>query len=78
MGSLETTSTRAPRSDAACAAALSQVQWPARLQRLDPALLPALPPESEVWLDGGHNVAAGEALAVDAGATVPACVEINQ
>ena len=50
-------------SDAACAAALSQVQWPARLQRLDPALLPALPPESEVWLDGGHNVAAGEALA---------------
>ncbi|WP_339947441.1 folylpolyglutamate synthase/dihydrofolate synthase family protein [uncultured Albimonas sp.] len=50
-------------ADAACAAALERVQWPARLQRLDPAQLPGLPPDSEIWLDGGHNVAAGEALA---------------
>ncbi len=49
--------------DAACAGALSQVRWPARLQRLSAADLPGLPAEAEVWLDGGHNAAAGEALA---------------
>ncbi|MEC9435608.1 MAG: folylpolyglutamate synthase/dihydrofolate synthase family protein [Pseudomonadota bacterium] len=49
--------------DAACAGAMAQVRWPARLQRLDPARLPGLPADAEVWLDGGHNEAAGEALA---------------
>ena len=50
--------------DAACAGGLARVQWPARLQRLDPARLPGLPANAEVWLDGGHNEAAGEALSV--------------
>ena len=39
-------------------------QWPARMQRLKSgALIDAAPAGSEVWLDGGHNPAAGEALA---------------
>ena len=43
-------------------AAVSQAQWPARMQRLSEGPLPALVPEAELWLDGGHNAAAGEAL----------------
>jgi dihydrofolate synthase/folylpolyglutamate synthase len=39
--------------------------WPARLQRLYGGRLRAmLPADWELWLDGGHNPAAGEALAV--------------
>jgi dihydrofolate synthase/folylpolyglutamate synthase len=43
---------------------LRTARWPARLQRLTrgPAV-DALPTGSELWLDGGHNPAAGEALA---------------
>jgi dihydrofolate synthase / folylpolyglutamate synthase len=43
---------------------LRTARWPARLQRLTrgPAV-DALPAGSELWLDGGHNPAAGEALA---------------
>jgi len=45
-------------------AGLARVEWPARLQRLDPERLRArLPAEAEVWLDGGHNPAAGTVLA---------------
>jgi dihydrofolate synthase/folylpolyglutamate synthase len=47
---------------AAQEAAVSQAQWPARMQRLCEGPLPALVPEAELWLDGGHNAAAGEAL----------------
>jgi dihydrofolate synthase/folylpolyglutamate synthase len=43
---------------------LVTVRWPARMQRLDHGLLPGLlAPESELWLDGGHNPAAGRMLA---------------
>ncbi len=43
---------------------LTQVEWPARLQRLHRGPLVArLPKNSELFLDGGHNDAAGEALA---------------
>ena len=43
---------------------LVQVRWPARMQRLDRGPLPSLlNPGSELWLDGGHNPAAGSALA---------------
>ena len=43
---------------------LAQVRWPARMQRLDRGPLPSLlKPGSELWLDGGHNPAAGRALA---------------
>jgi dihydrofolate synthase/folylpolyglutamate synthase len=40
------------------------VNWPARMQRLDAGPLPSLlKPGSELWLDGGHNPAAGQNLA---------------
>jgi len=45
-------------------AAARTAQWPARMQRLKSgALIESAPAGSEVWLDGGHNPAAGEALA---------------
>ena len=38
--------------------------WPGRLQRIELSSLNLLVPESaEIWVDGGHNPAAGEALA---------------
>jgi dihydrofolate synthase/folylpolyglutamate synthase len=50
--------------DAAYAAAATTARWPARMQRLGPGLLTALLPEgAELWLDGGHNPDAGEAVA---------------
>ncbi|MGG7568044.1 bifunctional folylpolyglutamate synthase/dihydrofolate synthase [Rhodovulum sp. DZ06] len=49
--------------EAACAAALTGARWPARMQPIAAADLPGLPADAEVWLDGGHNPAAGEALA---------------
>lgn len=43
---------------------VQQVQWPARLQRLQSGqLTQLLPPDWELWLDGGHNDSAGEVLA---------------
>jgi len=45
-------------------AAMGWAEWPARLQRLATGPLSALlPPGSELWLDGGHNPAAGRAIA---------------
>jgi dihydrofolate synthase/folylpolyglutamate synthase len=50
--------------DGAAARGLKSVQWPARMQRLARGRLAAmLPPGWELWLDGGHNAAAGEAIA---------------
>ncbi len=49
---------------AAMRAGLAGVIWPGRLHRLDPGRLTArLPPGWDLWLDGGHNPAAGRALA---------------
>lgn len=46
---------------------LRQVEWPARLQRLQQGrLLPLVPPGTDLWLDGGHNDSAGEVLAQQA------------
>ena len=42
---------------------LSRAEWPARLQRLEGRLARRLPPDFELWLDGGHNPGAGAALA---------------
>jgi len=42
---------------------MRSVAWPARLQRLSGAYAAMLPPGWELWLDGGHNPGAGEALA---------------
>jgi len=43
---------------------LTSARWPARMQRLDSGPLPSLlRPGAELWLDGGHNPAAANALA---------------
>jgi dihydrofolate synthase/folylpolyglutamate synthase len=44
-------------------AGLADAEWPARLQRLHGRLARLLPPDWEVWLDGGHNPGAGVVLA---------------
>ena len=45
-------------------AGLTNAEWPARMQKLTHGpLIDALPKGAELWLDGGHNAAAGEALA---------------
>jgi dihydrofolate synthase/folylpolyglutamate synthase len=49
---------------AAFEAGMTRVEWPARMQRLSQGRLSALlPPESELWLDGGHNTDGGRAIA---------------
>jgi dihydrofolate synthase/folylpolyglutamate synthase len=52
--------------EAACTAGLTQAVWPARMQRLRSGPLANLANASgaELWLDGGHNPAAGAALAL--------------
>ena len=49
-------------SEEHCAAAMQNAQWPARMERLRGGALVSLVPDAEVWLDGGHNEAAGVAL----------------
>ncbi|RVT82150.1 bifunctional folylpolyglutamate synthase/dihydrofolate synthase [Rhodobacteraceae bacterium CCMM004] len=49
--------------DDACAAAVARAEWPARMQRLRLGPLVEAAGEAELWLDGGHNPAAGAALA---------------
>ena len=51
------------RDEAACEAAVSRAFWPARMQRLRQGPLVDLAPKVELWLDGGHNPAGGEAVA---------------
>jgi dihydrofolate synthase/folylpolyglutamate synthase len=53
--------------DAAIAEGLTNATWPGRLQRLRQGpLVELLPKGWELWLDGGHNAAAGEVLAAAA------------
>lgn len=47
----------------AVAAGIGAAEWPARMQRLRSRLAAGLPTSWELWLDGGHNPAAGIALA---------------
>ena len=50
--------------EAAIAKGLRTVEWPARMQRLISGPLPdLLGTDTELWLDGGHNPAAGDMLA---------------
>ncbi|WP_170582719.1 bifunctional folylpolyglutamate synthase/dihydrofolate synthase [Ruegeria arenilitoris] len=49
--------------DAAYEAAVTRAEWPARMQRLKTGPLVEQAPQAELWLDGGHNAAAGVALA---------------
>jgi dihydrofolate synthase/folylpolyglutamate synthase len=44
-------------------AAVTRADWPARMQRLRRGPLAASAPWVELWLDGGHNPAGGQALA---------------
>lgn len=50
------------RDEAACEAA-TRAQWPARMQKLGRGPLVDLAGTAELWLDGGHNPAAGTMLA---------------
>ncbi|MFH5772624.1 bifunctional folylpolyglutamate synthase/dihydrofolate synthase [Paracoccus sp. NGMCC 1.201697] len=43
-------------------AAVTRVEWPARMQRLTRGPLVDAAQDCELWLDGGHNPAGGEAL----------------
>ncbi|QUJ76421.1 bifunctional folylpolyglutamate synthase/dihydrofolate synthase [Sulfitobacter albidus] len=47
----------------ACAAATARAEWPARMQRLKTGPLVEAAGTAQLWLDGGHNPAAGEAIA---------------
>lgn len=57
--------------EAACEAAMLRADWPARMQRLRHGPLVEAAGGGELWLDGGHNPAAGEAIA-ETLATLPA------
>lgn len=49
--------------EAAYDGAMRHAFWPARMQQLKGTVLNDLVPQADLWLDGGHNPAAGEALA---------------
>lgn len=49
--------------EAACEAALTNAKWPARMQRITDGHLLAPLDRAELWIDGGHNPAAGRAIA---------------
>jgi dihydrofolate synthase/folylpolyglutamate synthase len=53
--------------EATCEAAVTQAEWPARMQHLTKGPLIDAAPQAEFWLDGGHNAACGEALAESLG-----------
>lgn len=53
-----------PLTDEILSIGLQTARWPARLQRLKSGpLIEAVGPQSELWLDGGHNPHAARALA---------------
>lgn len=59
--------------DSALRSAMGWAQWPARLQRIAAGpLFGRLPAGSELLVDGGHNPAAGKALAQHLAAAAPA------
>jgi dihydrofolate synthase / folylpolyglutamate synthase len=49
--------------ETACEAAVTRADWPARMQRLRTGPLVEAAARCELWLDGGHNPAGGEAVA---------------
>lgn len=51
------------RGEAAFEAAVARAEWPARMQRLRRGPLAEAAPLAELWLDGGHNPAGGQAVA---------------
>jgi dihydrofolate synthase/folylpolyglutamate synthase len=66
---IELLPSRLPVTKELMADGLRHIDWPARLQHLQRGpLLEVLPPGWELWLDGGHNPAAGEVLGTVAAA----------
>ncbi|MCC5991300.1 MAG: bifunctional folylpolyglutamate synthase/dihydrofolate synthase [Rhodobacteraceae bacterium] len=53
---------RALGHDAGAEAAMRRAEWPARMQRLRQGPLVDALPAGTLWLDGGHNPAAGQAI----------------
>lgn len=51
------------RDETACEAAISKAIWPARMEQLKSGRMVDLAGPADLWLDGGHNAAAGLALA---------------
>ena len=51
------------KSEQVCEAAITQAEWPARMQRLKAGPLLGPAGQAELWLDGGHNPAGGAAVA---------------
>ncbi|WP_045388083.1 folylpolyglutamate synthase/dihydrofolate synthase family protein [Falsirhodobacter sp. alg1] len=62
--------------DAACEAAVTRAEWPARMQRLRQGPLIDVAPQAELWLDGGHNPAGGAAIAATLTAMPPRPVHL--
>jgi dihydrofolate synthase / folylpolyglutamate synthase len=53
-----------PHTNDVAEIAMQNVEWPARMQRLDHGRLVEFAPKgSEIWLDGGHNPGAGVVIA---------------
>ncbi|MBX4335303.1 bifunctional folylpolyglutamate synthase/dihydrofolate synthase [Bartonella raoultii] len=53
-------------SEQAISHALQNIYWPARMQHLTHGhLIDQLSPDIDLWLDGGHNPAAGKAVAAE-------------
>lgn len=52
-------------------AAVTEVEWPARMQKLSHGPLIDAAPECEIWLDGGHNPAGANAVAATLAALPP-------
>jgi dihydrofolate synthase/folylpolyglutamate synthase len=48
-------------------AGIARADWPARMQLLSQGRLKSLVPDSELWLDGGHNAEGGRAIAAALG-----------
>ena len=59
---VQTLQDRFPVTEAHIRAALKTARWPARFQKLDNTALD-MPERFQIWLDGGHNAQAAEALA---------------
>ncbi len=47
----------------ACSDAMTNANWPARMERLEDGPLVEMVRPGDLWLDGGHNPAAGRAIA---------------
>lgn len=61
---------------AACEGAVTRADWPARMQRLRHGPLVTAAGRAELWLDGGHNPAGGEAVAATLAAMPPRPVHL--